>query len=153
MWLNSSFGIFALSTVALTIIPFQYSSCAAARDRRETIRRLDFELINRMNRWLNFAGEPSVIERYQNDVPAYVNLLLRVPDSADPLVPMNGVHSDFLNRQLVSLVAEYQSLQASEADQQAARQIVIGVNAEVSSRARRPATPTPLPLYESAVSF
>jgi hypothetical protein len=126
--LNTSFGIWLLSSVVLGGLGFLYTSTQSllteSRIKASSIRKLDTEIASRLRQWSRL-GEVEEIKR-DHAVPGsfarYYGWLVKAPDQSGKfLYVIYPVFPEFEHRPLLSLITELRSYvdgaEAKELDQ------------------------------------
>lgn len=130
-FLNTSFGMWLLSSVVLAGVVAGYTHVAErarrAEERRTRVEKLDFEIEWRLSQFIGFAEQVSKQQAGKDELKQRW-LLAKGPPSA--LKGLVCIHPEFADRNLVSLMVELRSLVDTDGERSAIRWATACVHAD-----------------------
>lgn len=93
---------------------------------------------------------PPVADKYKNNVPGYIGVLLRPPNLDDTLTPMYPVYPEYSSVTLPGLLAQGQKLTTDTTE---ARAFEKSVNALLTARTQFHSFPVPITLFDNVMAF
>lgn len=119
-WFKTPLGLWVLSAVFLTLLPFAYTSITHRQDeasaRRQQLTRINIEIATRIEQWLIYSQSEPVAKAFHQDFSEFVTLLLRPPNATDPLVPMYSVYKEFSDEPLMVVLMPARSLDPTDGE-------------------------------------